>query len=129
MMKQRIVKKVNKRNKEKDAEIKETKKEKIIILETEMQDPNGYLIPRNLRVKCKVEIADNVATFAFPNPLITKRWVMANMLYCKKNNTECETHYIEMAKKAITKYEGKTKEEICELIKQQITQMGINAKK
>lgn len=93
-----------------------------------MTDPKGVFIPKGMTETLVVEIADQIATFKFNNSNVTKRFVMFEREASKKAGDPLNTVYIERVQKAITKYEGKTKEEIKEIIIKQLKQFGVNAK-
>jgi len=100
---------------------------KSIIIRCNMQDPRGVFIPVGLVDQMTAEIVDEVATFRFKNPVVTKKFATFAMAAEKKRGAN-DTVYIERVQKAVTKYPGKTKEEIRDILLEQLKQMGINAK-
>lgn len=99
----------------------------IIKLKVGMRDPKGKLIPRGVFEQLTAEIADEVATFQFKDWRTTKRFALVSIELEKKRGTS-DTIFIERVKKAVTKYPGKTKEEIRDLLLQQFKQMGASYK-
>lgn len=100
---------------------------KIIKLRIGMRDPRGKLIPRGLNETLTAEIADEVATFYFKDSRTTRRF--ANIaIKLQKKRGGVETVFIERFQKAVTKYPGKDKEEIRDLLLEQFKQLGLNAK-
>lgn len=99
----------------------------IIKIKAGMSDPKGLLIPRGVREVIQIEIAPEVATFWFKDGRITKRFAMTEIALEQKKG-EVNTVFLERFQKAVTKYPGKTKEEIRDLILSQLKQMGANVK-
>lgn len=99
----------------------------LIRLKCKMSDPQGKLIPRGVVEELTAEIADQVAIFYFRNPRTTKRFAELAMALEKKRGAD-DTRYIERVKKAATRYSGKTKEEIRDLLLKQFKQLGVNTK-
>lgn len=100
---------------------------KILRLKVKMQDPKGILIPKGQTHELTADIADEAAIFYFNNSATTKRFALLAMKLEKARGVN-ETLWIERTQKAVTKYEGKTKEEIRDLLLLQFKQMGLNAK-
>lgn len=73
------------------------------------------------------EIADEVSTFWFKNGAITKRFA-AIVIALEKQRGASDTIYLPRPQKIVTKYPGKSKEEIRDLILLQLKQMGVNLK-
>jgi len=92
-----------------------------------MSDPKGLLLPRGVREQLTAEIADGVATFWFQNGRHTKHFADVVIGLEKKRGAN-DTFFLSRFQKIVTKYEGKTKEEIRDLILSQLKQMGVNAK-
>lgn len=106
----------------------DTKRIETIKIKCKMSDPKGIFIPRGVREILTIEIVDQVATFWFKDSRITKKFATFEIEADKKKGIEPNTAYIERAGKAITKYESKTKEEIKEIVINQLNKMGANAK-
>ena len=92
-----------------------------------MRDPKGKLIPRGVNETLQAEIADEVATFWFKDARTTKRFAMTAIELERRRGAN-DTAFLDRFQKAVTKYPGKTKEEIRDLILNQLKEMGVNAK-
>lgn len=99
----------------------------IIKLRCGLRDPKGKLIPRGVAETLNAEIADEVATFWFRDPRTTERFARTAMALEKRRGAN-DTVWMERVKKAATKYPEKTKEEIRDIILNQLKQMGVNVK-
>lgn len=99
----------------------------IIKLQASVSDPRGRLIPRGVQETLTVQIADQVATFYFKDGRTTERFAKTAIELERRRGAN-DTVFIKRTQKAITKYEGKTKEEIRDIILQQLKQMGVNAR-
>lgn len=88
-----------------------------------MQDPHGRLIPRGVIETLNVEIADGVAIFRFKDGRTTERFARVAIELDKQKGLN-NTAWVARVQKAITKYEGKTKEQIRDLLISQLEQMG-----
>ncbi len=98
-----------------------------IRLKVGMIDPLGKLLPRGRKEQMTAEIADGVATFWFKEGSSTKHFAKVVMALEKKRGAN-DTAYLERFNKIVTKYPGKTKEDIRDLILRQLKQLGLNAK-
>lgn len=105
----------------------EKKTQKIIKLKVNMRDKKGKMIPRGIIETLQAEIADGVATFRFKDSKTTKRFASFAMEMEKRRGAN-DTAYLPRFQKAVTKYEGKTKEEIRDLLLEQFKELGVNAK-
>lgn len=94
-----------------------------------MQDPLGYLIPRGVIETYTAEIADQVVVWYFKDRRITKKFVESEIKAAEDRGKEINVMYVERTGKAITKYEGKEKEEIRDHILTQLKKIGVNAKR
>lgn len=103
-------------------------KQEIIKIKTDMRDPRGLLIPRGITGHLTMEIADQIATFWFTDSGLTRRFAKI-VIGLEQRRGANDTAYIERFGKIVTKYEGKTKEEIRDLILSQLKQLGINVRK
>lgn len=92
-----------------------------------MNDPKGKLIPRGVMETLQVQIADQVATFWFKDGRTTERFAKT-AIALEKEKGKLNTIFLPRVQKAITKYEGKSKEEIRDIILNQLKQMGANLK-
>lgn len=101
---------------------------KIIKVKAKLSDPKGQLIPRGIIENLTIEIADNVATYFFKDRRTTKRFALIEIEGDKKRGLEQKTFFLERWGKAIVKYPGKSKEEIRNIILEQLNKLGINAK-
>ena len=99
----------------------------VIKLKVGMRDPKGKLIPRGVSEVLQAEIADEVATFWFKDARTTRRFAMTAIELEKRRGAN-DTIFMERFQKAVTKYPGKTKEEIRDLVLNQLKEMGVNAK-
>lgn len=93
-----------------------------------MSDPQGKLIPRGVMEELTVEIQDEIAVFYFKDPRNTER-IAKLEISLQKEKGQIDTIYSERMKKAVTKYEGKTKEEIKLIILEQFKKLSLNIKK
>jgi bifunctional DNA-binding transcriptional regulator/antitoxin component of YhaV-PrlF toxin-antitoxin module len=103
-------------------------KQKIIKIKAGMADPKGVLIPRGIREQITIEIADEVATYYFKDQRITKNFVTIEIEGDKANKIPQRTFFRERIGKAIRKYPGMKKEEIRNLILEQLKQLGAKIK-
>lgn len=101
---------------------------KIIKLQAGMSDPKGILIPRGVQEKLTVEIADGVATYYFKNRKVTQNFARIEIVGDKKKGLPQTTVFVERLGKAIKKYDGKKKEEIRDIILDQLKKLNCNAK-
>jgi len=99
----------------------------VIKLKMRMSDPQGKLIPKGVVETLSVEIADQIATFHFLDQKTTRRFAELAMALEKQRGAD-DTRFIQRVGKAATRYNGKTKEEIRDLLLEQFKQLGINAK-
>lgn len=104
-------------------------KQEIIKLVFSLSDPSGKLIPRATREKLTVIIADGALTYFFQDRKVTKNFATIEMIGDKKNNFPQTTVFNERTGKAVKIYPGKTKEEIREIVLEQIQQLNLNTKK
>ena len=102
-------------------------KEKVLIVKCSMSDPKGILIPRGVIEQLTIEIGDQVAVFRFRDGRTTKRFGELAMKLEAKRGAK-DTLYLERIGKVLTKYEGKTKEEIRDIILNQLKEFGVNLK-
>lgn len=102
-------------------------KQEIIKVQTGLMDPRGFLLPRGVREQLTAEIADGVATFRFIDGKNTLHFAKVVIGLEKKRGAN-DTIYLERFQKIITKYPGKTKEEIRDLLLKQLKQLGANVK-
>ena len=93
-----------------------------------MSDPKGKLIPRGVQEQLSVAIADEVATWWFKDRRVTKNFATVEIAGDKARGVEQQTFFMERTGKAIRKYPGKTKEEIRDIVLEQLKEMGVNAK-
>ncbi len=100
---------------------------KILKIKLGMSDPRGILIPKGVSDILTCEISDEVAVFYFKNSTITKRFAALEIELEKEKGID-DTQWIERVGKAITKYPGKTKEEIRDLLLEQFKQMNLKTK-
>lgn len=84
----------------------------IIKLRVQMKDNKGILIPMGVVETCSVEIADEVAMYSFKDGRTCKRFALTAIELDKKKKGESDTVWIERLQKALTRYKGKTKEQI-----------------
>lgn len=98
--------------------------EKTITIRCKMQDPAGRFIPSGVTEDLKVEITDQAATFKFNDAKVTQKFVYFEAEACKKKKIPCNTLYIPRFQKAVTKYPNFKKEEIKELILEQLNKLG-----
>lgn len=101
---------------------------KIIKLRAGMSDPKGILIPRGVQEQITIEIADGVATYWFKDRKTTKKFAMIEIDGDLEKGKEQTTFFIDRVGKAIKKHEGKTKEEIRDLVLKQLEELNIKAK-
>lgn len=94
----------------------------VIKLSCKMQDPNGRLIPRGVIETLSVDITDGVAVFHFMDGRTTERFAKVAIELDKQKGLD-NTRWLPRVQKAVTKYEGKSKEEIKDLIVSQLKQM------
>lgn len=105
----------------------EGKKVETIRLRVGMMDPLGKILPRGVKEELTAEITDQAATFRFKRGDSTRHFARVVMaLEARKNKKD--TIYLERFQKIVTKYPGKTKEEIRDLLLNQLKQMGLNAR-
>lgn len=97
--------------------------EKTFVIECSMQDPKGILIPRGVIEQFHADIANEAAVWYFRDSRTTKRFVQVLLKLGNK-----ETAYLDRVGKAITKYPGKTKEEIRDQVLKELKQLNLNAK-
>jgi len=103
-------------------------REKIIRIKVNMKDPKGLLIPVGVTETLTAEIANGVATFRFKDARTTKRIALIEIQENENRGKEANTIYMERFQKAITRYPGKTKEEIRDHLLNLFKQMGVNVK-
>lgn len=102
-------------------------RQNVIKIKAALRDPKGFLIPRGITGHLNIEIVNQVAVFWFTDSAITKRFVTVVIGLEKKRGAN-DTNFMERFQKGITKYPGKTKEEIRDLLLNQLKQMGANVK-
>lgn len=100
----------------------------IIKINATLGDPKGILIPRGVMGKLTMEIADEVATFWFTDHSITRRFAAVVMKLENARGAK-DTIYLERFQKIVTKYVGKSKEQIRDLVLLQLKTMGAHIKK
>lgn len=107
-----------------------TEKEKNGVLNLRMMigDPKGILIPKGLNDQLTIQIIDGLALYYFKNRRYTKNFAMVEILGDKKKGLKQTTFFSERTGKAHRVYEGKTKEEIRDLILSQLNQLKKNVK-
>lgn len=103
-------------------------KTKIIKITAGMADPKGILIPRGVREKLTVEIADGVATYYFKDARITKKFAIIEIEGDKAKGKEKTTVFVERVGKAIKTYQGKNKEEIRDEILEELKKLNAKVK-
>lgn len=101
---------------------------KVIKIQTSLRDPKGLLIPRGVAGHLNMEIADEVATFWFTDSAITRRFAKV-VIRLEQERGENDTAFIDKFQKIVTKYPGKAKEEIRDIVLGQLKEMGANVKK
>lgn len=100
---------------------------KTIKIKANISDPKGILIPRGVQEQISAEIADQVAVFRFRNSSVTRRFAKV-VIELEREKGKNDTIYNERMQKIITKYPGKSKEEIRDLILKQLNQLNIKKK-
>jgi hypothetical protein len=96
----------------------------IIKMNVGMADPKGVMIPKGVIENLSIEIFDEFAAFHFKDHKTTERFAnLAMKLEHEKGKRD--TLYSERLKKSVTKYEGKKKEEIREILLKQFKNMGV----
>jgi len=103
-------------------------KQNIFRLRVRMMDPKGILIPKGVTEELIAEIGEEVAIFHFKNPSTTKRFALV-VIKLENQRGVKDTTYLPRINKIMTHYKGKTKEEIRDLILEQLKQLGANVKK
>lgn len=93
-----------------------------------MSDPKGKLIPRGVIEVITINIADGVATYWFRDRRVTKNFATLEIEGDKAKGLDPQTKYIDRMGKAIKVYPNKTKEEIRDLVLEQLKKLGLNAK-
>jgi hypothetical protein len=93
-----------------------------------MKDPNGIFIERGSIEDLTIKITDNAAVFYFKDPKVTRKFADFEINANKKYNKPATTSFSLRTQKAITMYEGKSKEEIRDIILDQLKQLGVNIK-
>lgn len=101
---------------------------KIIRIKAGMSDPRGLLIPAGLQEQITIEIADQVATYWFKDRKVTKKFAIVEMNEDQDKGKPQTTFFIDRVGKAIKKYEGKSKEEIRNIVLEQLKQLNANVK-
>jgi hypothetical protein len=101
---------------------------KNITITCKLKDPKGFFIKNNATETLTIIINDGMAIFYFSNFKSTANFanfeIQANIKYNKPKNTRLDLR----RKKAYTLYPNKTKEEIKDIILNQLKQLGINLK-
>ena len=92
-----------------------------------MSDPKGIFIPKGTSSKLNIKIVDESAVFSFDNHAITKKFAYFEIKEDEKQGIK-RTLYLERVGKSITMYPGKNKEEIKEIILEQLKKLGANIK-
>lgn len=104
------------------------KKQKIIRIRAGMADPKGILIPRGIQEQITIEIADQAAVYYFKDSKVTRRFAEIEIRGDEDKGKEPETVFIQRVGKAIKKYPGKTKEEIRDIVLEQLKKLNANVK-
>jgi hypothetical protein len=99
----------------------------VIKIKTSLRDPRGVLIPRGITGHLTMEIANEVATFWFTDSSITRRFAKV-VIELEKRRGANDTMFMERFQKIVTKYPGKDRVEIRDLILSQLKEMGANVK-
>lgn len=102
-------------------------KDDSIKMRIRMYDKTGKFIPKGLTEFVNILIVDGFASFQFDHAQVCKKFVAFAQEKQTYKSPE-QTVYNERAQKAITKYNGKNKEEIHEIIKNQLKLMNLNAR-
>lgn len=94
-----------------------------------LKNPEGkWIIPPHLKGELTCDIADEVAVFSStPDSRIAEILAKLEMAEEKKRGY-MDTVWLEREKKAVSRYAGRKKEQIRDLLLQQFKQMNVNAK-
>lgn len=114
--------------KEEEIKFKEENKNNAILITATLSDPKGYLIPRGVNAKLTATIADGVAVFYFSDRNITDRFARV-VIALERNKNKNDTVYHQYMHKIATKYEHKTKEEIRDVLLQQLKELNLRGRK
>ena len=93
-------------------------------LRINIADKTGRLIPHGVTETVNILIIDGLATFRFKDGRICKRMASVSSELEKKNNAPETTIWIERLQQALTKYPGKSKEEIRDSLVSQFEKWG-----
>lgn len=93
-----------------------------------MSDPQGILIPKGIQEKITIEIGDEVAIYYFKDNRITKRFANIEIEGDKIKGLPQTTYYFDRVGKAMKKYPGKKKEEVRDLVLEQLKKLNVNTK-
>ena len=94
-----------------------------------MSDSKGIMIPAGVKETLTIEIADEIATFHFKDGKTTKRWADLEIETNIREGKPANTIYLPRLQKAITKYEGWSKEAIRDYLLNQLNQLNLNIKR
>ena len=98
--------------------------EEAITMTVTMADKTGRLIPLGVVEKVNILIIDQLATFKFKDGRICKRIASVAKEMELRTEGQARTVFIERLQQSLTKYPGKSKEQIKDLLTESFRQMG-----
>ena len=102
---------------------------KVIKITSGMSDPSGRLIPHGVSARLTVLITDGLAVFSFNPVYLARRFANVEIQLSKEKGEACNTRYMSRVQKVITTYPGKSKEEIKDIIEDQLKKLNEGVKK
>lgn len=100
---------------------------KPIIIQAQMKDKKGILIPKGVIAYLTCEIYEGKAVFQFNDWRITYKFAMLAIAEERKNGEE-KTFYSQRLQKALTNYEGKSQEEVKDIVIKDLNKIGVKIK-